>query len=384
MTKNYYDILEIDKNASKNEIKKTYKKLAIKWHPDKNPDNKIESEKRFKEISEAYQVLSDPEKKDLYDKYGDEGLNNNFSNNHSNFNSPDEIFNMFFGMNNNNPFNNNNNNPFERRIKKTEIKIVNIPISIKDCFFGSKKKITIKLRNICSVCNGQGGTDIIICSECNGIGVKIINRSIGPGMIQRIETTCKMCEGYKKICKSKCLKCNGIKIEYIEKEFILNIEKGSYNEDNIIFERSGERLPNEEYGDIVFILKEQKNDLFVRIKDDIIYNYSIKLGDSLVGFYVDFINIDSERILFKINNIIKDNSYSIIKNKGISKKNNYLRGNLYIVYNIVYPYKILLNTEKDLIRNILPITNFNISDSDSVCENNEINDHFSINKIKIQ
>ena len=117
MAKNYYDILEIDKNASINEIKKTYKKLAIKWHPDKNPNNKDEAETKFKEISEAYQVLSDPEKKNLYDKYGDEGLNDNFSNNHSNFNSPDEIFNMFFGMNNNNnPF--NSHNPFERRIKK--------------------------------------------------------------------------------------------------------------------------------------------------------------------------------------------------------------------------------------------------------------------------
>lgn len=382
MAKNYYDILEIDKNASIIEIKKTYKKLAIKWHPDKNPNNKIEAEKRFKEISEAYQVLSDPEKKNLYDKYGNEGLNDNFSNNHSNFNSPDEIFNMFFGMNNNNnPF--NSHNPFERRIKKTEVKIVNIPVSIKDCFLGSKKKITIKLRNICNDCNGQGGKDIIMCNECNGAGVKIINRMIGPGMVQRIEMTCKTCEGYKKICTSKCLKCNGNKIEYIEKEFILNIEKGSYNEDNIIFERSGERLPNEECGDIVFILKEQRNDLYVRIKDDIIYNYSIKLGDSLVGFFIDFINIDEERILFKITNIIKDNSYSIIKNKGMNKKNNLSRGNLYIVYNIEYPDKILLNTEKDLIKNILPTTIFNSNDI-GCSVNNEINDNFSLNKIKIQ
>ena len=207
---------------------------------------------------------------------------------------------------------------------------------------------------------------------------------IGPGMVQRIEMTCKTCNGHRKICTSKCLKCNGNKIEYIEKEFILNIEKGSYTEDNIIFERSGERLPNEESGDIVFILKEQRNDLFVRVKDDIIYNYTIKLGDSLVGFYIDFININGERIFFKITNIIKDNSYSIIKNKGMNKKNNFSRGNLYVVYNIEYPNKILLNTEKDLIQNILPTTIFNINDGDgdSISVNNEINDNFSLNKLK--
>jgi len=133
MSRNYYEVLEIDKNASEADIKKAYRKGALKWHPDKNTDNKEEAEVKFKELSEAYGVLSDPEKKQIYDTQGAEGLkasnNGGFQGHQGN---PNDIFNMFFGGQS--PFGNQMHNPFggfhqQQAIKKAEQKVVFIPVS---------------------------------------------------------------------------------------------------------------------------------------------------------------------------------------------------------------------------------------------------------------
>ena len=241
MSKNYYEILGISKNSDDNEIKRSYKKLAIKWHPDKNPDNKVEAEKKFKEISEAYQVLSDPQKKELYDTHGEDGLKNQSNMRQHHFNGTDDIFKMFFGNNS---------------IQKTQTKIVNIPFTLKESYNGSKKKITLKLKSICNNCNGIGGINIKICNNCNGLGISTVNRMIGPGMMQRIQTTCQVCSGTKRISEKICNECNGNKCKVDEKEFILILEQGIENDDTISFINLGDELPNEERGDLIFVFKE--------------------------------------------------------------------------------------------------------------------------------
>jgi DnaJ-class molecular chaperone len=374
MSKNYYEILGISKNASEDEIKKSYKKLAIKWHPDKNPGNIQESEKKFKEISEAYQVLSDPSKKEIYDNYGEDGLKNQDGPNMNS--SPDDIFKMFFGGRS--PFHQNFEENSNRNVKKTDPKIVNIPVTLKEFYNGTKKKITIKLKDICKKCDGYGGLSLKTCTECSGRGIIIINRMIGPGMIQRIQTVCNTCSGSKKICENICPLCNGNKVSINEKDFILVIEPGCIHDDKKIFKDLGDHLPNEECGDVIFILKENNNNtLFKRIGNDLIYNKAITLGDSITGVCINIININGENILFNENNIIKPNSYSIILNKGmpIKDKNGFF-GDLYIVYNIIYPNKILTNNEKSILKRILPVS----SDNNYNENNNEktiLNDNFS-------
>ncbi len=377
MSKNYYDILEINKNANESEIKKAYKKMAIKWHPDKNPDNKEESEQKFKEISEAYHVLSDPQKKEIYDKYGEEGLKNSGGFNEEQFNSADDIFKMFFGRNS--PF--EDNVFFEKKnLKKSDPKIVGIPFTLKESYNGSKKKVTLKIKKICGECNGLGGTNTKVCSDCNGNGVKVINRNVGPGMVQRIQTICNKCSGNKKIVENICKSCNGNKIIIEDKQFILSLNTGVQNEDKRIYENSGDQLPGENVGDVIFIMKEEKHNLFTRVGNDLIYNHSITLGDSLVGATVSFNNINDEKITFKEDNIIKFNSYSIIKNKGMpvpNSNNNF--GDLYIKYNIIYPNKTLSHSDKDAIKKILPTTNNNSIDKlylSKLCDN------FSIEEIE--
>ena len=260
-TNNYYEILNIEKNADSEQIKKAYRKLAMKWHPDKNPYNKEEAEKKFKELSEAYQVLSNPQKKEIYDSYGEEGLKNGDGDGDGHpFNSPDDIFKMFFGGGGGgfgmSPFGTSMGMGMgmgmDTRINKVEQKIVNIPLSLKELYNGSKKKITLKIKHLCTKCNGFGGLNIKSCHSCNGNGFNIINRAIGPGMIQRMQMACQTCNGQKKIAETKCSLCNGDGRNNVEKQFLLIIEPGSENDDFKLFKDEGDEKINEEKGDIVF------------------------------------------------------------------------------------------------------------------------------------
>ena len=375
MAKNYYEILGIAKDASESEIKKMYKKLAVKWHPDKNPENKEESEKKFKEISEAYQILSDPQKREIYDNYGEEGLKNDHDSDGNNFGSPDDIFKMFFGGQH---FNMNQNSR-----KKTTNKIINIPVNLKEFYNGSKKRITLKIKNICNKCDGYGGMNLKDCISCNGKGVKIMERMIGPGMMQRMQIPCDSCNGSKKIPESQCNKCKGDKIILEDKEFVIIIEKGSEDNNTIIFQNDGDKYPDQEAGDVIFVLKEESNNEFTRVGNNIVYNYTIRLGDSITETNVILKNINDEKISYKEKNIIKPNSYHIIKNKGMPiKGENNKYGDLYVVYKIKYPTKALSESDKSIIRTILPITDLKEETNENI--NYSLLENFSLENIRVK
>jgi DnaJ-class molecular chaperone len=342
------------------------------------PDNKAEAEVKFKEISEAYQVLSDNEKREIYNKYGEEGLKNEGGmHGGGNFNSANDIFNMFFGGGRGPQF--GGGDFFQRDSRKVAPKIVNIPISLKEFYNGTKKKITIKLKNICNNCNGYGGLNLKSCSGCNGNGIKIMNRIIGPNMIQRMQTTCNECNGNKKKPENPCNNCDKSGIINIEKQFLLVIEPGCFNDEKKVFENMGDEVQNEEKGDVIFILKETENNLYKRIGDDLIYNYMITLGDSIVGTNILFKDLNDNDILFKEDNMIKENSYHCINGKGMPLKNGNSFGNLYVIYNIKYPTKVLSNEEKEIIKKVLPITNYNNLNNFSKCS--KLHDNFSFEDI---
>ena len=326
----------------------------MKWHPDKHKDcNKVEAEKKFKEISEAYQVLSDTEKKASYDNHGSEESQNNSFSNHSDifeafFNSQDFVnkesfFNEGFmnantntnaHTNVNNRFSNNNNNNKNKSVVSNTL--IKINILLKDLYYGSKKKVTVQLNSKCNNCNGKGG-EIIICQSCNGHG--IINKTImvGLGVMQRIQSVCNICHGNKYIIEKKCINCNGKKIINKDRSFMITIDIGCDVNDKKIFQNSGHEDENGNKGDLTFQFIVEKHPLF-QIKDkNLIFHKDILLEESLIGTNIEFKHINEEKIMYFQDSIIRDNSYIIIKNKGLpyqNRPNNY--GDLVIIYHIIY------------------------------------------------
>ena len=404
MSKNYYDILEIQKNSDDNEIKKAYRKLALKWHPDKNPDNREEAELRFKEISEAYSVLSDSEKKSNYDRFGDAngggGFENVFRGNgfqhsrqhqqHQPFNSPDDIFKMFFGGGS--PFGSqfddmSGMNQFQQesmqRMRKCEPKIVVIPISLLDIYNGSHKKVTIPVKKICITCSGKGGINIKMCDGCKGTGISVITRMIGPGMIQKIQNTCKMCGGNKTVSSTPCKKCDTRGIIAEEKTFVLTVVKGAQNDDKIVYENEGNEMVNELKGDIIFVIKEDNKTNFVKKGNNLIYEYEIFLGNSICGVLVEFDHLNGEKIIYKEDNIIPHNSFRVIKNKGMPIKGKDGEfGDLYVVY-VIKNYDVkLTKAQKEIFAEVLPCKKIDNKAADNVSANEKNFQHnFSLSGI---
>jgi len=176
-------------------------------------------------------------------------------------------------------------------------------------------------------------------------------------MMQQIQSHCSTCNGQKKVAEKRCDDCGGNCVKQTEQQFLLVIEPGSQNDDKKIFENKGDQMPQQEAGDVIFILKEEQsiNNLFTRIGNDLIYNYTMTLGDSICGSTIFFEHLNGENICYREENLIMPNSYKIIKNKGMPiKDSNNKYGDLYIIYGIKYPEKVLSKDEKAIIQNILP------------------------------
>mgnify|MGYP001441603090 CR=1 FL=1 len=346
MSNSYYDILNINKNASENEIKKAYRKLAMKYHPDRNPNNKEECETKFKEISEAHNVLSDPQKRKHYDMFGKEG-----SSNASNFSSPFDMFNNFSNI-----FN-TNSTPQKRKPKLKE-KIIHL--ELKDLYNG-KNEIFINQQKIkCDLCNGLGcknKNDIIICDLCNGQGkIKKIQR-MGPVISQTI-SDCYKCRGKGKTIKegSLCNKCQGGKTIIKTSKIDIYIQPGTYHGEKILLRGKGDwDIELNEYGDLLIIINEikSKGDM-IREGENLIMNKKISLVDSLCGFEFIIKHLDNRYLKIKVDDIIKPNDRRVIKGEGM-KKNNELDefGDLIINFSIIYPDE-LSEKRKEYLRKIIP------------------------------
>ncbi|XP_069312969.1 dnaJ homolog subfamily A member 4 isoform X2 [Eulemur rufifrons] len=210
----YYDILGVKPSASPEEIKKAYRKLALKYHPDKNPD---EGEK-FKLISQAYEVLSDPKKRDIYDQGGEQAIKEGGSGGPS-FSSPMDIFDMFFGG--------GGRMARERRGKNV---VHQLSVTLEDLYNGLTKKLALQKNVICEKCEGIGGKkgSVEKCPLCKGRGMQIHIQQIGPGMVQQIQTVCVECKGQGERInpKDRCESCSGAKVIREKKIIEVHVEKG--------------------------------------------------------------------------------------------------------------------------------------------------------------
>ena len=345
MGKNYYDLLGVDKNASEAEIKKNYKKLAMKHHPDRNPKNRDEAEKTFKEISNAYKVLTDPQKKNIYDQFGEEGLQNTggMPSGFNPFSMFEEMFNegggggmpggFHFNMGGMGGMGGN---------KQSTPEVKKIRVSLEDLYNGKTMKFTINR----TVLNESKKHLIKTCSNCNGSGIEVIVQRLGP-IVQQMQSQCGVCGGKGKSVNTDCLNKTQEKIN-------VNIEKGTCNGEKVILHGKGNFNVNTmENDDLIFVIMEEEHNIFKRVENNLIIGLDINLIDALIGFNFEFTHLDKSQIIINSDNIIKQNDIKVIKNKGMPYNNRCdVFGDLLIKFNIIFPAHI--NMEKyDLLKEVL-------------------------------
>lgn len=345
MEQDYYGILDIDKKASNDKITKQYRKLAKKWHPDRNLDNKEEAENTFKKISQAYEVLLDPKKRQIYDQYGEKGLKEG----HSNHMNPEDILNnMFPGGHNDEP--------------EVPDVICELELTYEQMYNGCNIRQEIERASICDKCFGAGTKDgnTIECKNCNGQGQKLT--MIGPGMFTR--ETCKKCRGSGKKAneENECKKCHGMQFRKEFVELDVTVPKGVFEDYPIVMEEEGHAFTMEDSckvgkkrSNLVFIVKEESHQVFKRYilqekgridMTDLGIELEISFGESIVGFNKTINHLNDKPLDITIPKPCRHGDTFVLKGHGmpdINEEDKY--GDLFVTIHVEHPSNLELGEE---------------------------------------
>ncbi|XP_060518305.1 dnaJ homolog subfamily A member 2-like [Cylas formicarius] len=324
-----YDLLGVSRSASDNEIKKQYRKLAKEFHPDKNP----QAGDKFKEISYAYEVLSDPKKRSLYDKVGLKGMQEGAQE------GGDDFFSHLFGG--------GWSGMGPHRKHRGEDTVHPLKVTLEDLYNGKTSKLQLSKNVICVTCGGKGtknGQPTEKCHSCNGCGIKVTYRSLGPGMAQQIQSQCGECRGEGEVIKEKdrCPGCHGKKVCNETKILEVHVDKGMRDSQKIYFRGEGDQQPDVRAGDVVIVLQQKPHERFERNGNNLYVKHTISLTDALCGFNFVITHLDKRKLLIRhpAGEVIKPGDVKTVAGEGMPiHKNPFEKGNLYVTFNVKFPEK---------------------------------------------
>ncbi|KAJ9625037.1 Type I HSP40 co-chaperone [Taxawa tesnikishii (nom. ined.)] len=358
----FYDILGVAPDASEAQLKSAYRKGALKHHPDKNQHSEEAAEK-FKDLSHAYEVLSDPQKRQLYDQYGEEGLEQGGMGG-AGMNAED-LFSQFFGGGGG--FGGMFGGGMREQGPKKARTIHHVhKVSLEDIYKGKVSKLALQKSVICPKCEGRGGKEgaVRTCSGCNGQGMKTMMRQMGP-MIQRFQTVCPDCNGEGEIIKDKdrCKQCHGKKTIIERKVLHVHVDKGVQSGTKIDFRGEGDQMPGVQPGDVQFEIEQKPHPRFQRKGDDLFYQAKIDLLTALAGGAIYIEHLDDRWLTVEIapGEVIAPGEIKVIRGQGMPSYRHHDFGNLYIQFDVQFPDRLggpdgepMSDEQKKMLEAVLP------------------------------
>ncbi len=349
--RDYYEVLGLQKGAGDDEIKKAYRKLAKQYHPDMNPGD-ADAEVKFKEVNEAYSVLSDSEKKSRYDQFGHAGVDPNFGGGSGGFGGfggfggmdfdMGDIFSSFFGGGGSA----RRNGPIQG-----EDILTRLVISFEEAAFGCQKTISFARTETCSSCNGNGaesGTHPETCSKCSGSGQIRVQQRTMLGMMQTTRP-CDVCGGTGKIIKTPCKNCRGQGVEKKNKKFDATIPAGINEGERILLRGQGNAgRRGGSPGDLIVEISIRPHPVFIRRGQDIYCDVPLSFAEATLGAEIQIPTLEGKET-FKIPEGTQNGTQFTLKGKGVQSVRSTRRGNLYFTVQVEIPRN-LSAKQKDLLR----------------------------------
>lgn len=367
--RDYYDVLGVSKSSSAEEIKKAYRKLAIKFHPDKNPNDKT-AEDKFKEAAEAYEILSNPEKKQRYDHYGHAGVGG-ASGNGGGYGgggmNMEDIFSQFgdiFGGGGGSPFDSffgggGQQSRGGRRVAKGTNLRIKVKLTLEEIANGTEKKIKVNKQISCKTCDGSGAKDrnsVSTCQTCGGSGAvrRVTNTILGQ---MQTTATCPTCNGSGSQITSKCTSCHGEGIVRGEETITINIPAGVSDGMQLSMSGKGNAAPNGGVpGDLIILIEEVAHETLKREGNNVVYDLHVSIIDAALGYSAEVPTIDGKAKI-KIEPGTQSGKLLRLKGKGLPEINSYHRGDQIIHINIWTP-KALSSEERSMLEKLRESPNF--------------------------
>lgn len=321
--KDYYDVLSVSKGASDPQLKRAYRKLALQYHPDKVKSSDRETaSKKFADINHAYEVLSDAEKRKIYDRYGEEGLKQHEGRGGGSGGGPQDIFAQFFGGG----FGFGGQQEEEEQTLRGDDIRIPLQLTLKDLYVGASLQVT-RDKNVIKPAAGK--------RECN-CKQKMVTRQLGPGMFQQYT-------------HQQCEQCDNVKFVREEDTLTVQVDPGMRDGQEISFFEQGEPVVDGDAGDLKFVVIAAPDDKFERRGADLHYNASISLVDALVGFSTEVVHLDGHKVPLSSKAVTSPGQVVVVKGEGMPVHDSTHKGDLYITCSIDFPQNLSEDQKKGVL-----------------------------------